>query len=149
MKLRKIFAVLLVLYFAILFAAQTAPANHLQSHDSKILFADKFYRTELYFGMNKKDGGTVSDAEWEEFLEAEVTPRFPDGFTVFGGDGQFKDSTGRIVREKSRVLVLFYPKKLRETVSPKIDEIRAAYKKKYNQESVLRMDFRRPVAVSF
>lgn len=149
MKRRKTFAALLLLNFAILFAAQTAPANYIYSIDSQIVFADKFHRTELYFGMNKKDGGTVSDAEWDDFLETQVTTRFPDGFTVLEGYGQYKDSTGKIVREASRVLVLFYPKKQRETVNPKIEELRAAYKNKFNQESVLRLDFRQSVAVSF
>ena len=34
-------------------------------------------RLELLFGMGKKDGSEVSDAEWRAFLDAEVSPRFP------------------------------------------------------------------------
>lgn len=148
MNRQKLFAALFF-NFAILFAAQSATANFIYSVDSNIVFADKFFRTELYFGMNKKDGGKVSEAEWDSFLETDVTPRFPDGFTVLEGSGQYKDSAGTIVREESRVLVLFYPKKQRESVNPKIEELRAAYKKQFQQESVLRLDFRQSVAVSF
>lgn len=128
---------------------QPAFALYSNFQTSKFVLAGKFYRTELYFGMNKPDGGAVSEEDWNKFLETEVTPRFPDGFTVLEGYGQFRDAAGKIVREQSRVLVIFYPKKQREAVNPKIEDLRAAYKKQFNQESVLRLDFRQPVAVSF
>jgi hypothetical protein len=128
---------------------QPAFANYSNFQTSNFVFADKFIRTELYFGMNRADGGAVSEEDWNKFLEAEVTPRFPSGFTVLEGYGQYKDSNEKIVREKSRVLVIFYPKKEREAVNPKIEELRAAYKKQFDQESVLRLDFRQSVSVSF
>jgi len=148
MKYQKVFAVFL-LNSAILFANQTASASYSSLQTSQIFFADKFYRTELYFGTDKPDGGKVTDEDWVKFLETEVTPRFPDGFTVLEGYGQYKDASGRIVREASKVLVLFYPKKSRETVNPKIEELRVNYKKQFKQESVLRLDFTKSVEVSF
>ena len=148
MKRQKIFAVFL-LNAAILFAHQTAFANYSNRQISTFFLADKFLRTELYFGMNKPGGGNVSEEVWNKFLETEVTPRFPDGFTVFESYGQFKDASGKIVREESRVLVLLSAKKQREAINPKIEELRAAYKKQFNQESVLRLDFTKPVQVSF
>ncbi len=111
--------------------------------------AEKFIRTELYFGRSKPDGSTVTDDEWAKFLTEVVTPRFPDGFTVLEGYGQFRDASGKIVKEKSLVLVLFYSSKLRKPTSQKVDEIRAAYKKEFQQQSVLRLDFRESVRVSF
>lgn len=128
---------------------QTASANYSNLQTSQTFLADRFNRTELYFGTDKADGGKVSDEDWNKFLEREVTPRFPDGFTVLEGFGQYKDSTGKIVREASRVLILFYPNKTRKTSSQKIEEIRANYKKQFQQESVLRLDFRKSVQVSF
>jgi len=148
MKYQKIFAVFL-LNVVILFANQTATANFPQIQTSQILFADKFLRTELYFGTDIPGGGKVSAEDWNKFLETEVTARFPDGFTVLEGFGQYKDSSGKIVREASKVLVLFYTKKQRDSVNAKIEEIRAAYKKQFKQESVLRLDFTKPVRVSF
>ena len=148
MKYQKIFVILL-LNFAILFANQSAPANELQVQTAQVFRADKFFRTELYFGTDKPGGGKVSADEWDKFLEAEVTPRFPDGFTVLEGYGQFKDSGGKIVREASIVLVLFYPKKQREAVNLKVEELRENYKKQFNQESVLRVDFLKSVNVKF
>ncbi|HVE55442.1 MAG TPA: DUF3574 domain-containing protein [Pyrinomonadaceae bacterium] len=137
------------LFFNFLFANQTAFAEFSRLQISQNFLADKFFRTELYFGTDKADGGKVTSEDWDRFLETEVTPRFPDGFTVLEGYGQFKDESGKIVREASKVLVLFYPKKMREAVNPKIEELRANYKKQFNQESVLRLDFTKSVEVSF
>jgi hypothetical protein len=148
MKYQKIFAAFL-LSFAILSVNQTASANYSRQQISQSFPADKFYRTELYFGTDIPGGGKVSAEEWDKFLEAEVTPRFPAGFTVLEGYGQFKDSGGKIVREASIILVLFYPKKQREAVDLKIEELRANYKKQFKQESVLRLDYLKSVNVSF
>lgn len=128
---------------------EPASAKQLNFQASQIFSADKFYRTELYFGMNKADGGIVTEEDWNKFIEAEVAPRFPQGFTVLESYGQYRDSNEKIVREQSRVLVIFYPKKERDAVNPKIEELRALYKKQFNQESVLRLDFRQSVSVSF
>lgn len=111
--------------------------------------SEKFFRAELYFGMNKPDGTSVSDDDWNKFLAAQVTPRFPDGLTVLKSYGQYKNSQGAIIREESRVLILLYSKKTRRISNQKIEEIRAAYKKEFQQESVLRMDFTKSVSVSF
>jgi hypothetical protein len=110
---------------------------------------DRFWRTELYFGFNKKDGSEVTEEEWKQFLAEIVTPRFPDGFTVLDSVGQFRSSSGVIVRERSRVLILLYPKRSRSASRAKIDEIRVAYRKLFDQESVLRMDMKQTVEVTF
>lgn len=147
-KYRKSLVVCLLIC-AVFFANQTAFANHSNFQTSQILRAEKFYRTELYFGTDIAGGGKVSDEDWNRFLEIEVTSRFPEGFTVFESYGQYKDSSDKIVREASKVIVLFYAKKQRVAVNGKIEEIRAAYKKQFKQESVLRLDFTKPVQVSF
>ena len=100
---------------------------------------DRFARTELYFGTDKP-GPDVSDAEFRRFVRQQVSPRFPDGLTLLEGVGQYRDSHGRIVRERSKVIVLLYPVSDRETSHRSIEAIRAAYEKAYQQESVLRAD---------
>lgn len=114
-----------------------------------ISVSEKYYRTELYFGRSKSNGTVVSEDEWTKFLNDEVTPRFPDGFTVLDGAGQYRDKNGRVVKEPSKVLVFLYARKNRKTSSTKIDEIRAAYVKLFSQESVLRLDFKHSVNVLF
>jgi len=114
-----------------------------------LLTGSMFYRTELYFGRDKPDNSVVSGDEWKDFLEREVTSRFPAGFTVLDGSGQYRDKSGKIIREPSKVLVFLYSKADRRSASEKINEIRVAYCKQFQQESVLRLDFRKPVEVSF
>ena len=107
-----------------------------------------FLRTELFFGMDKPTGGTVSEAEWSKFVADIVTPRFPDGFTVDDALGQYLDGK-TLVREKSKQLILIYPKKFKTSSSRKIEEIRAAYIQAFDQKSVLRVDLPSYVLVSF
>jgi hypothetical protein len=111
--------------------------------------ASPFIRTELYFGRNKSDGTEVSRKEFDEFLSGFVTERFPDGLTILKGKGQFLDSEGEVERERSVVLILLYPVSARKEKSVKIEEIREEYKKRFLQQSVLRVDDSLPVWVSF
>lgn len=111
--------------------------------------AQTFWRTEVYFGRDKNNGTQVSDEEWSSFLDEIVTPKFPDGLTVLDGNGQFRLQNGAIVKEKSKVLILIYTPKTRFVNSRKIDQIRNEYKKLFKQESVMRIDFRQTVKVSF
>ena len=95
-------------------------------------------RTEMLFGASRPDGRTVSDAEWVDFLDNDVTPRFPAGLTVLRGHGQWRGGDGGLVREQSRVLVIWHePTDRTET---DIEAIRAAYKRRFDQESVMRVE---------
>lgn len=96
-------------------------------------------RTELFFGSLKPDGSVVSEKKFQRFIDEEVTPRFPDGLTVLTGNGQFRNSAGVILKERSMVLILLYPLDVADA-SQKIEAIRAAYKLAFQQESVLRVD---------
>ena len=147
MKIQKTLLVLLLclLTFSNLYAL--SQPNYIDSPAISVF--EKYYRTELYFGRSKSNGTVVSEDEWTKFLKDEVTPRFPDGFTVLDGAGQYRDKNGRIVKEPSKVLVFLYTRKNRKTSSTKIDEIRTAYVKLFSQESVLRLDFKHSVNVLF
>ena len=60
---------------------------------------DVWNRTELYFGMSKPDGKNVTNLEFREFLDREVSSRFPDGLTLLTGYGQYRSATGYIAKE--------------------------------------------------
>jgi len=60
----------------------------------------------IYFARNRPDGGTVSGAEWQEFLDQVVTPRFPMGLTVVEATGQWRDRSGAVERERAEVLTV-------------------------------------------
>jgi hypothetical protein len=100
---------------------------------------DPFERTELFFGSAKPDGSVVTDGEFATFIEEEVTPRFPDGLTLLVGSGQFKNGAAVIVRERSFVLILLHPRPNPES-SADVEAIRRAYKARFAQHSVLRID---------
>jgi hypothetical protein len=95
-------------------------------------------RIELVFGMSLPGGGMLSEAEWAAFIDAEVTPRFPDGLTVLTGYGQWRNSAGVIIRETSRMLVIWH--KPATDLGGRVEAIRSAYKTRFSQESVLRVD---------
>jgi hypothetical protein len=95
-------------------------------------------RLELVFGADRAGGAPVGEAEWSLFLDSEVTPRFPDGLTVLDGAGQWRGADGGIVRERSHLLVIWYRPTARSEAD--IEAIRAAYKQRFGQESVLRAD---------
>jgi hypothetical protein len=108
-----------------------------------------FARTELFFGTAKADGSAVTDEQFLAFLDAEITPRFPDGLTLLEGDGQFRGEDEVIIKEKSFLLILLYPLQGFRESSARIESIRELYKSEFDQESVLRVDDPLAVRVSF
>jgi hypothetical protein len=93
---------------------------------------------DLYFGRDKPTGGEVTDAEWGAFLSEVVTSRFPDGLSVFDSSGQYREPTGRIVRERSkRLVVIVFDAPAHRA---KLDEIIDAYKRRFGQYSVFRVE---------
>lgn len=137
----------LILTVAFAFSAFSVDAQATRTATSKPSFS-AYMRTELFFGMDKPTGGTVSETEWQKFVADIVTPRFPDGLTVDDALGQYLDGK-TLVREKSKQLILIYPRKYKTSSSKKIEEIRAAYIKAFDQRSVLRVDLPSYVLVSF
>lgn len=99
----------------------------------------------LYLGRAIPGGGTVSDSAWAAFLAEVVTPLFPTGITVLHGDGQWRDSTGAIVREASFVLERYHPPGAQADSA--VAAIAAEYKRRFRQESV--MHVRAPADVRF
>jgi hypothetical protein len=93
---------------------------------------------DLYFGRDKPAGGEVTDAEWGAFVTDVVTSRFPDGLSVFDSSGQYREPTGRIVRERSkRLVVIVFDAPAHKA---KLDEIIDAYKQRFGQYSVFRVE---------
>ena len=98
---------------------------------------DRWTEYQFFFGLSQGDGGTISEEQWREFLADTVTPRFPDGLTVISGNGQWRDSSGEVLREGSKLLVIYAPRG--EDGRRAIDEISEEYERRFDQESVLRV----------
>jgi hypothetical protein len=101
---------------------------------------------ELLFGRNIGNKLGVTEKNWAAFLAREVTPRFPDGLTVFDTSGQVRSKKTRAVMQEPgkivRIIMAADPQ-----AQEKIDAIVAAYKTQFRQESVGVV--MRPACVSF
>ena len=93
-------------------------------------------RDVVYFGRNRPDGGTVSDAEWQEFLDTVVTPKFPKGFTVVEAVGQWKSQSGVVERERSAVVTILHTGSAADQEG--VAAVAGEYKRRFRQEAVLR-----------
>ena len=96
--------------------------------------ASALTRTTMYFGLNKPKG-SITETQWRDFLRMQVTPRFPDGLTVWQANGQWRGPDGRINKERAKVLLLVHEESA--DVRAAIVAIIAAYKHDFQQESVL------------
>lgn len=88
---------------------------------------------ELFFGRNIGTSEGVSDGEWMRFVDQEIVPRFPDGFTLSDATGAWRDADGRLARERTKRLLVI----LKPGDEARIASLRAAYKARFRQESVL------------
>ena len=96
---------------------------------------------ELLFGRSN-----VSDRAWDRFLASEVTPRFPDGLTVYDARGQWRNpETRAISRERSKVVMIAMPPA--SDTDARLHAIIEAYKARFKQQSVGLI--LRPSCVSF
>ena len=81
--------------------------------------------------------GGVSEAEFSDFLDKDVSPRFPDGLTVIDAEGRWKPPAGSSIREPAKIVMIVLPGHLDD--SAKLDSVRSAYKQRFHQQSVLLM----------
>jgi hypothetical protein len=104
--------------------------------------------TKLYFGLGPADQPEkgVGEAKWREFLDKEVTPRFPDGLSVVDVYGQWQ-GVKQLVPERLRTKMLNVDYPDTQVNRDKIEAIRSAWKRQTGDQSVLRVT--QPVDVSF
>jgi hypothetical protein len=122
-------------FFVLTADAAAQPALQCTGHQKPWMVA------ELLFGR-----GNVSDFNWDRFLAAEVTPRFPDGLTVYDARGQWRNpQSGTIARERTKVVMIAMPPDPGNEA--RLQEIIAAYKTRFKQQSVGLII--RPSCVSF
>ncbi len=96
----------------------------------------KMTTEQLYFGTGKPDG-VVSAEEWSNFLSDTITPRFPQGLSVWQASGQWQSEAGPIVHESSYVLDIVHEENAVHEQA--VLEIMNTYKERFEQEAVLRV----------
>ncbi len=90
---------------------------------------------ELFFGRRIKGRAPLTDAEWVSFTENTITPNFPDGFTVFDGEGQWRNPrTGHIARDPTKILLV--AAKRTPDLARRLSAVIDAYKTRFQQQSV-------------
>lgn len=90
---------------------------------------------QLLFGRNVEKRVRVKETDWSDFVAREVTPRFPDGFTIVDAAGQWRDARrGSILHEGSKLIEIVLPG--RNSDRMKIEAIAEAYKRRFEQQSV-------------
>jgi Protein of unknown function (DUF3574) len=130
---------------SIVFVVLTVPAQqaivahmNMQQFCESQRYDNSFAQTELLFGLSKPGNTVITEAEFQTFIDQEVTPLFPDGLTLLSGTGQFRNDQQVVVKEGAKLLLLLYPASYEN--SKDIEQIRQAYKTRFQQESVLRVD---------
>ena len=89
----------------------------------------------LFMGQSLPTGGTVTAAQWNDFLKKTVTPLFPEGLTVYSTYGQYQNPTTKVItREPSKDVFVdgVDTANLRSRVTKVVD----TWKKQYKQQSV-------------
>jgi hypothetical protein len=88
----------------------------------------------VFMGRNIGQTLGVSEEDFARFLDREVAPRFPDGYTVQDGQGRWLYE-GVVYKEPSKVLMLILPGKVDDR--KRLGEIAAAYEDQFRQDAVL------------
>jgi Protein of unknown function (DUF3574) len=121
-------------------AAQKPASATLKGDAAHPAHAVRWVDTRLYFGLGPADAPDkgVSEAAWREFLDKEVTPRFPAGLSVVDVYGQWQGK-GETAPERirSKVLIIDYPATAENAA--KIQAIRVAWKQKTGDQSVMKV----------
>ena len=130
------------------YAQQPSVTSTLQGDPAHPSTATHWVDTKLYFGLGPADAADkgTSEAVWRDFLDKEVTPRFPSGLSVIDVYGQWQGKQQTVPgRERSKLLVIDYPATTDNDA--RIEAIRLAWKQRTHAQSVLRVT--QPADVSF
>ena len=149
MSIKLFTSILLTACLAFIVHGRTIPRPFVPEGTSNFVLAEKWIRTELYLGLSRKGGTEVSEEAFQGFIDEIVTPRFPSGLTILEARGQWREEDSTVTKERSKVLVLIYPRSERRAANTKIEEIRTEYKKRFFQQSVLRVDMTEGIKVAF
>jgi hypothetical protein len=90
---------------------------------------------DLFFGRDIAGRGAVTDAEWEDFTRREITPRFPDGFTVIDARGQWLDPGANTIGLEASKMVRIGTVADAGTAA-RVTAVVDAYRRRFRQQAV-------------
>ncbi|MBI1209081.1 MAG: DUF3574 domain-containing protein [Azospirillum sp.] len=94
--------------------------------------------TSLYFGLSRTGRPDISDRQWQSFVETEILPRFPGGFTIVDARGYWQGRSGATESERTKVFVLGRSGDAAEAAA--LAQIIAAYLWLFDQQAVGRTE---------
>ena len=94
----------------------------------------------LFCGLSIPGGGEVTEAEIDTFVAEVVTPRFPEGFTMWTATGSWKGK-----EEKTLVLEFLHPYGVR--FDENVRAVAEEYRRRFRQDAVMRVT--QPAIVEF
>jgi Protein of unknown function (DUF3574) len=121
--------------FALLLTGIGACAPRVPTEICPLSSEQRMLVAELFFGRAIRGRAPLSDAEWAEFAAQTITPNFPDGFTTFDGEGQWRNSyTGYIAHEQT--IILLVAARPTADLAQRLATVIGAYKARFHQQSV-------------
>jgi hypothetical protein len=139
-SLRLRFLLVVAAAFSVTCTAQTPPSSTLRGDRVHPSHAQHWVGTQLYFGLGPADAPEkgVAESAWRDFLDHEVTPRFPSGLSVLDVYGQWQSKQeAPPERIHSKLLIIYYPATRENAI--RIDAIRTAWKQRTGDQSVLKV----------
>ena len=124
-----------ILLFSISTLLLTSAGCHNRAATDAATLQALWTRAELYFGQSLPDGKAIDAAEWQRFVDGQLTPIFSEGLTILDASGQYKNRAGAMAKEQTKLVIIVYksaPEK-EAAIRKLIDE----YKRQFRQESVL------------
>ncbi len=103
---------------------------------STVRMKHNYVKTELYFGLSDS-GKEITEGEWNLFKNNYIDKVF-SGYTEINSKGFWTNKNSITTSEKSKVII--YLNKGTSKDSLDITRIINAYKEKFNQESVLKIE---------
>jgi len=90
---------------------------------------------ELLLGRNIGDRLGVSQRDFAQFVDREISRRFPDGATILDASGRYYDAARKkTLREPSKLVMIVLPQGAQD--QDKLDAIMTAYRIRFRQQSV-------------
>ncbi|MCY4497557.1 MAG: DUF3574 domain-containing protein [Rhodospirillaceae bacterium] len=133
LKSRTLVPLAVVVFALVLTACADVQVTTSECEDGGELWSE--YR--LFMGRGDGDREVVTDEDWNAFLADTITPRFPDGLSVFDIAGQGTNADGTLEQERTKMLLVLAPQG--GDSLDKMNEISDEYKQRFSQSSTLRV----------
>ena len=113
----------------------TPPSSQSATYSCLLPAEQRTLVAELFFGRGIKGREPLTNAEWAEFAAQTIAPNFPDGFTVFDAEGQWRNpQTGLIAGGRTKNLLV--AAKPEPDLTRRLSAVVDAYKTQFRQQSV-------------